>query len=403
MRALPADRAHRDTVTSMATHEHLFAALDDRLPAAVELRHRLHADPRLSGDEHDTLALLLERMPSGARVSVASPTAAAVRIGGDGPSIALRGEMDALPIREATSAPFSATGDAMHACGHDVHMAALWAVLDLLAAQPDLPAPVVGLLQPREETSESGAEDFLAAGTLSAERVVAVIGAHVQPAIGSTEISVAPGLVNASADEFRVTIDGTPTHGGYPHLGHDPVLAAAATVLALQQLVARVVDPMEPAVVTTGTIHAGTAPNAVPGRAQLSGTLRAGTETVRTLLADRLEDVCTATAHAYGCTAEVHVARGPAALVNDPALAEATGAILSGAGFACRSDFRSMGADDFAAYGGVAPILMMFVGVDTPDGSGLHTPTFLPDDATVGRVAGSLLAGYLAGARLVTG
>ncbi|GAA1678373.1 amidohydrolase [Nonomuraea maheshkhaliensis] len=377
-------------------------ALSRELPAAAALRRELHALPRVSGQEEPTLKRVLDALPEGAVEHVAG-TGAVLRIGGAGPSVGMRGELDALPIAEQTGVPWASVNGAMHACGHDVHLAAVLALAAAVAATgaceaqaraTHVLAPLLVVLQPREETFPSGALDVVSSGVLGRHRVHAMIGAHVQPVLAGGTIACAPGPVNASADEFRVTVRGAEGHAAYPHLTRDPVLAMAQVIVAAQQLVSRVADPMVPTVVTFGTVNAGSTPNAVPGEAVARGTLRTMSRKWRERLHERFAQVVEDTARAYGCVAEVEILPGEPILVNDRALAVRAGERLREQGWTVDDELRSCGADDFARYGEVAPSLMMFVGVDTA--AGLHSPGFLPDDDAVGAVAEALLAGYLA-------
>ncbi|MFC7032672.1 M20 metallopeptidase family protein [Nonomuraea rubra] len=404
----------------------LRAALHRELPAAVALRRELHAVPCVSGEEEPTLRRVLAALP-GSVVEYVAGTGAVVRAGGPGPAVGVRGELDALPIAERTGVPWAAVNGAMHACGHDVHLAAVVALARAVAdvVSGDVPGtgpgtvagdagedvaepvdaaeaaeagsgvvPLLAVLQPREETFPSGALDVVTSGVLGRHDVRAMIGAHVQPVLPEGTIACTPGPVNAASDEFRVTVKGGEGHAAYPHLTRDPVLAMAQVIVAAQQLVSRVADPMAPTVVTFGTVNAGTAPNAVPGEATARGTLRTMSQEWRRRLHRRFTQVAEDTARAYGCNAVVEIIPGEPVLINDPSLAARTGERLREHGWTVNDELRSCGADDFARYGDVAASLMMFVGVDTE--SGLHSPAFLPGDAAVGAVAEALLAGYLA-------
>jgi len=396
------------------------------LHAAQELRRELHAQPSLSGKEGPTLKRVLEALPGGEVEHVAG-TGALLRVGGSGPAVGVRGELDALPIVERTGVAWASTNGAMHACGHDVHLAAVVALaraVDRVAAiletrregsdgdyaavthGTDRVTPLMVVLQPREETYPSGARDIVGTGALQRHQVRAMIGAHVQPVLEDGVIACTPGAVNASSDEFRVTVRGVDGHAAYPHLTRDPVVALAQVVVAAQQLPSRMTDPMVPTVVTFGTVHAGTAPNAIPGEAVARGTLRTLSPSWRETLHARFTRLVEDVAAAHGCRAEVTVHPGEPVLVNDSALAVRAGQLLRERGRTVSEELRSCGADDFAQYGALMPSLMMFVGVDTD--AGLHSPDFLPDDSSLEAVAESLLAGYLAatthpGARLLHG
>ena len=375
----------------------LRAALRDELEAARSLRRRLHAAPRVSGDEADTTAQVVDALGAGPGLEIAG-TGRVVLVGTGTPArgcIALRAELDALPVTETTGVSWAATGDAMHACGHDVHLAATVAACRAIA-RVDSPVSVAALLQPREETAPSGARDIVASGLLAELGVRAVVGAHVQPQVDAGRIAVTAGLVNASVDEFEITVHGSGGHAGYPHTVRDPVVALASIVINLQQIAARRIDPVHGAVCVVGGLSAGTATNVVPSTAHAFGSLRLMRTEDRERAAKELVEIVEASAIAYGCRADVRLSDGEPALLNDPALAQAATAVLRAEGYAVVDDFRSFGADDFAHYGERLPALMLFVGVD--GGAGLHDPRFLPPEDAVDMVADALIAGYVAAA-----
>jgi amidohydrolase len=383
------------TGSAVALTGALRAALREELDSARALRRRLHAHPRVSGDEADTTDLVVDALGAGPGLPAAE-TGRVVLLGGGRAAegcIALRAELDALPVTEATGVAWAATGGAMHACGHDVHLAATVAAcraIDRVGA----PLPVAALLQPREETAPSGAREIVASGLLDAIGARAVVGAHVQPHIDARRIAVTPGLVNASVDEFEITVHGGGGHAGYPHTVRDPVVALASIVLNLQQIPARRIDPVHGAVCLVGGLSAGTAPNVVPSSARAIGSLRLMRAEDRQQAARELVEIVEASAAAYGCRADVRLVDGEPALRNDPTLAHRAAAALHAEGYDVVTDFRSFGADDFAHYSERLPALMMFVGVD--GGAGLHDPRFLPPDDAVDTVAEVLLAGYVA-------
>ncbi|MER5644282.1 M20 family metallopeptidase [Streptosporangium sp. NPDC002524] len=379
-------------------HERLRAALHAELPAAFQLRRELHAEPCVSGKEEPTLKRVLDALPEGDATERVAVTGALLRVGGEGLAVGVRGELDALPIPEETGVPWASRNGAMHACGHDVHLAALVA-LTRAVDRVRAPAPMVAVLQPREETHPSGARDIVDSGALRRHRVGAMIAAHVQPVLGAGETACTPGAVNASSDEFTVTVRGQGGHAAYPHLSRDSVLALAQIIVTTQQLVSRDADPMTPTVVTFGTVAAGSAPNAIPGQASARGTLRTMSEPWRHQLHHRFREIAEGVARVHGCEAEVRITHGEPVLVNDARLAEETGCILVDVAHHMPATLRSCGADDFAHFASVVPSLMLFVGTDTA--SGLHSPYFLPGDETVTAVAESLLAAYLAAARVI--
>jgi amidohydrolase len=380
-------------VTRSGLEAALHDALDDELPDAVRLRHDLHAHPEPSGSEHRTSATVAASLGA-ADAPLIGGTGRIVRIGPpSGPCVAVRAELDALPITEETGATWASQTGAMHACGHDVHLAALVAVARA-ARRVELPAALLAVLQPREEANPLGAPDIVASEAFTAQGPRAVIGAHLQHQVPPGAVAAAAGTVNAAADEFEVRVEGRGGHAGYPHLAADPVPALCQVVVALQQIVSRRTDPTHAVAVSVGALEAGQAPNVIPGSATARGSLRALDEADRPLMQKVLHEIVDHTCRAYGCHGTVTIVEGEPALVNDEALAAASWPRLREAGFTVDTSFRSCGADDFAYYASAAPSLMMFVGAGGP--VSLHHPRFLPDDAAVGRVAAAMLAGYLA-------
>lgn len=378
----------------------LRAALDSELPRATELRRGLHEMPDLSGDEGPTLKAVLDAMPAGLPMTPVADTGAVVRVGNDGPAVGIRGELDALAIAEDTGLAWaSQRPGVMHACGHDVHLAALVALVHAVHAVGG-PVPLLAVLQPREETYPSGASDIVACGILEAERCAAMIGAHVQPTLPVGVVSCTPGAVNASADEFTITVRGHGGHAAYPHLSRDPVVALAHIVVAVQSIVSRSVDPMSSAVVTVSTLAAGAAANAVPGEAVARGILRAMSDQNRALLQARLSEVSSAVAEAHGCRAAVTFDRGEPVLENHAGLASSAEDLITALGLRPDTTLRSLGSDDFAFFTARMPALMSFVGVEPS--AGLHSSAFAPGGESVRHVAYAMLAGYLAGCSMVT-
>lgn len=380
----------------MSTFDALAAELQRRLPDARRLRKQIHAMPMLSGEEGATRDLVLDFLSPSTPLPVAD-TGAVIRIGGPGPAIALRAELDALPLAERTGVPWAAQNGAMHACGHDVHIAAATAVA-LIAHL--LPVPLVFVLQPREEVTPSGAADIVQSGVLADHDVRAVVAGHVQPLLAQGSVACTPGVVNASADEFVVRMHGTGGHGAYPHLGADPVLAIAHFVVAVQQLVARNSDPMVPTVVSVGAVEAGRSPNVRPDVALARGTVRAMSEDHREFLLTRLRELVDGVGRTTGCRAEIEIELGEPLLVNDDVLASRARALLDWSGLNGAAELRSCGADDFAFYAEKLPSLMMFVGTG-PTAGALHSAQFLPSEEIVDDTATALLAGVLAAAEAV--
>ena len=381
----------------------LIEAIADELPGAVELRHRLHSQPELAHAEHATLATVTAELPVAWR-QIAG-TGGCALVGRDGKAaVAVRAELDGLPMRERTGSPFSASGEAMHACGHDVHMAALVALARAAYALADeLPAPLLVLLQPSEEAYPSGAEQ-LARGELVQIAPRAVLAAHVHPELPWGSVGLDAGVVNASCDAAEITIEGRPSHGAYPHLGRDPILALAAVVVALHAQVGRRIDPLGAAVLTVGTLEGGSAENVIPARARARAALRAHSPEHREALRRLVVEVSEGVAAAHGCQAQVEITPGEPQLENDAAIISRARELIGATGMAPAERWSSCGSDDFAFFGELAPVAMAFVGLDGAEGfqrRPLHHPELLVPDAAVGAVAGVQAALYLAAASVV--
>jgi amidohydrolase len=385
----------RSTDTLLAS---LLDALDGELAQAIELRHRLHAHPQLSHAEQPTAAAVAEQLP--VECTAAAGTGLLARVGGgDGAPIAIRAELDGLPIEERTGAPFSATGEAMHACGHDVHMAALVALTSAAhALGEELPRPLLAVFQPSEEAYPSGAEQ-LARGELAALAPAAVLAAHIHPELPWGSVALDPGAVNASSDSVEITVEGEPSHGAYPHHGRDPILAISQIVLALHAQLGRRIDPHGAAVLTVGVLEGGAAENVIPARARARASLRAHRPEDRLALRRMVEEVVGGVAAACGCRGRVELIAGEPALENDAGIVAAARELIVSAGLAPAPEWRSCGSDDFAFFGELAPLAMAFVGLDGAPGfqvRPLHHPELLPPDGTVAAVARVQAALYVA-------
>lgn len=375
--------------------ERLFAALDKHLPDAADLRRRLHQAPRLSGDEDDTTRLMVDAL--GLPAAGLERGGALLRLGdGSAPAIGLRAELDALPVVEDTGVPWASTSGAMHACGHDVHLAATLAVTRALQ-DVGPPCPLVVVLQPREETLPSGAKDVVGSPEFAASDIAVMLGVHVQPRLAQGHFAATPGPVNAAADQFTIVVNGLPGHAAYPHLTADPVVAAADLIGTLQHLVSRQIDPTNPTVLTVGSITGGNSPNVVPACVRMTGILRTFDEHDRARLHEAIASAARAVAEVHGCEAEVQVSRGAPVLDNEPELTTAAAVWLERAGLHPAPALRSCGADDFSYYCDAVPSLMVFLGVgsDEPGQPGLHHPRFLPPERSVGEVARAMLGAYL--------
>lgn len=371
---------------------HLPPGVLERVPGdlrerLVAVRHDLHRHPELAFEERATqgrLRLELERLEPADLRDVAGTGLVARIAGRDGslPPVAIRGDMDALPIQEETGAPFaSEVPGRMHACGHDVHSA--WAVgaAALLAAEPAA-GDVLVVLQPAEEVAR-GAAAILESGAL--DGAAAIFGGHVDLRFELGTVVAEPGALAASADSFSIVLSGRGGHGARPHEGRDPVVGGAALVSALQTVVSRRLAPGTPAVVTVGTFHAGTASNVIPERAELTGTLRALDPAVRETLQRELVAIARGVGEAHGLEARTEIEEGPPPLVNGEGPVEQ----------ARRAAHRVLGPDalrllpepnlageDFAVYLERIPGCFLRIGARRPDDPVVpaHAPRFLPRD-----------------------
>jgi amidohydrolase len=380
--------------------EQLLGAVERELPRAVALRHRLHARPELAHVEEQTAAAVAQELP--VACTTVAVTGRIARVGpADGAPVAVRAELDGLPVEERTGAPFSASGGVMHACGHDVHMAALVALTRATHELADaLPAGLLAVFQPSEEAYPSGAEQ-LAREELARNAPAAVVAAHIHPELPWGTVGLDPGAVNASCDAVEITVEGEPTHGAYPHLGRDPILALAQIVVALHAQVARRIDPHGPAVLTVGVLEGGAAENVIPPRARARAALRAHRPEDRLALRQMVQEVVTGIAAAHGCRGSVELTPGEPALENDPGIVALARELLAGANLVPAREWRSCGSDDFAFFGALAPIAMAFVGLDGAEGftpRPLHHPELLAPDEAVGAVARVQAVLYLAAA-----
>ncbi|MCW3029178.1 MAG: hypothetical protein JWN81_2389 [Solirubrobacterales bacterium] len=390
-------------LSTEAALDQLLSGIEQELSHAVELRHRLHAHPELAHAEEWTSAMVARELP--VESVTAAGTGRVARIGAAaGRPVAVRAELDGLPIEERTDVPHRAAGGVMHACGHDVHMAALVALSRAAHAHADsLPAPLVAIFQPSEEAYPSGAEQ-LVREELPRIDPAAVVAAHVHPELPWGTVALDPGEVNASSDNFEITIEGEPSHGAYPHRGRDPILALAHVIVALHSQATRRIDPLQPAVLNIGVVEGGGAENVIPALARARGSLRVHRPEDRIALRQMVEEVVTAVAAAHGCRGGTTIVAGEPALCNDPVIAASARGLLSRAGLQAAPEWRSCGSDDFAFFGELAPLAMGFVGLDGAPGfktRPLHHPELLPPDGAVAAVARVQAVLYVAAASSV--
>jgi amidohydrolase len=358
------------------------APLRDHLLA---LRREIHANPELSGAEHRTaerLIAALQQIPVASIRRIGETGLVAWIAGSDpaAPVVAIRGDIDALPISEETGLPYASTvPGAMHACGHDVH--ASWAVgaAALLAREP-ANGDVAVILQPAEELG-TGAMEMIRGGAL--DGIAAILGAHVDRRFPVGTVVADEGAVNAASDSFVLTLTGSGAHAARPQDSRDPIVGAAALVMALQTIISRRVDPARPAVVTIGSLNAGTAANIIPGEAVLRGTLRSLDPTVRALLVEELERISAGVAAAHGLELKLDIDDGTPPVINDGRVAgwvrEAAASVV-GAESIGTMNFTNMGAEDFGYYLERIPGCFVRIGAREPGGEVIpaHSPRFAP-------------------------
>lgn len=356
----------------------------------LALRAALHQEPELSFQEHRTA----ERLEAALRhagitdVRRVAGTGVVARVPGrDGsaPVVAIRGDIDALPIQERTGLPHaSRVPGVMHACGHDVHAA--WAVgaAALLAEQP-AEGDVVVILQPGEEQG-SGALRMIEGGAL--DGVAMIFGGHVDRRFALGQVVADVGPLAASTDTFQIVLTGRGAHAARPHESRDPIVGAAAVVTALQQVVARRLDPSDAGVLTVGTIHAGSAPNVIPETATLGGTLRAVRPATRELLRTECTRITTEVAAAYGLGARVDFTDGTPPVINEErsiAFAREAVARLLGAGALVPLGILNLAGEDFAHYLEQVPGCFLRIGAREAGGEVVpaHSPYFHAADEAV--------------------
>lgn len=322
----------------------------------VDIRRRLHRIPERGFAEVKTQQVIMETLDAlGIPYTTERTWVVGVIEGAlPGQVVALRADMDALPLEEPEGLPFrSEHPGMMHACGHDAHMTMVLGAAKVLMGMRDrLPGTVKLLFQPAEET-DGGAEPMVQRGVMENPHVDRVYGLHVQPYLPVGVIETRAGTLNASTDDVELTIHGRSSHGAYPESGADAIVCAAQVITSLQTLVSRNVSPLASAVLSLGMISGGTAGNIICDRVSLRGTLRTANGEIRAMMKRRIAEVASGVAAAMGCTAEVCITSGYAALVNDEAEAGRVmrvGARLLGEKNVVRKAAPSMGGEDFSFF-----------------------------------------------------
>lgn len=367
----------------------------EHLDELVQLRHGLHAQPELAYQESRTAARILDELGKIPNLKVRSGVAgtgivATLNRDREGPCVALRAELDALPIEEVTSAPYRSTcPGTMHACGHDGHMTCLVGAARVLSAHAEeLPGPVKFIFQPAEEGG-AGAARMIEAGALDDPKVGAIFALHGWPEVPLGAIAIGTGPVMAGTNTFDLIVRGPGTHAAYPHHGADVIAAAAQIVTNLQAIPSRRIDPVEPAVVSICQLSAGRTYNVLPPECLMKGTIRALRPSTIDALREQLRQLAERVAAGFGAEADFTVREAYPPLVNHPQCAALVGQVgteLLGAPHVVLDPPPSLGAEDFAYYAQQVPAAFYRLGLGSGDvcrSPGLHNPSFDFNDAAI--------------------
>ena len=387
------------------------AALRDRL---VAQRRDFHMHPELSNREERTAGVVAERLRAlgltDVRTGVARHGVTALLVGGKpGPVVAVRADMDALPIQETIDVPYkSQVAGVKHACGHDVHTTVELGVAEVLAGmKAEIPGTVKFIFQPAEEGSpageEGGAPLMIKEGAMENPRPAAIFGLHTNPNVDVGQIAYMSGPAMASSDHLYITIRGKSAHGAQPHAGVDAVVVAAECITALQNIRSRRIDPLEPLVITIGTIHGGVRNNVIAAEVKMEGTMRTLSEDVRQRAKALVRETLQSITAAYGATFELNMDENAVVTFNEPSLVLETLPTIRGVvGDANVVAIKPlMPAEDFAYFQKVVPGFYYFLGVgNRAKGitAGWHTPEFDVDEDSlvVGvKVMSNVLLEYL--------
>ncbi|MDQ2680282.1 MAG: M20 family metallopeptidase [Candidatus Eremiobacteraeota bacterium] len=343
----------------------------------IELRRLIHKHPELGFEEHQTAGLVERELGALAiehRRIAQTGVVGIIRGAKPGKTVALRADMDALPITEKSGEPFSSeVPGVMHACGHDAHTAMLLGAARILQSnRSTLSGTVVLIFQPAEE-GPGGALPMIEQGALDNPKVDAIAMLHVDTRLEPGQIGITPGPVNASADELQITVQGRGGHGAYPHTAADTIPAAAAMILALQNIAARETDPLKSVVVTIGTLEGGYRNNVIADTVKMTGTLRAHDPEIRNALEGRVRRILDGVAAAYGVSAQIEVLYGYPPVVNNEALAENFSRFMkTDSGLRVERPAPTMGGEDFAYFAQRVPGIHIRLGIRSEAAGSIH-------------------------------
>lgn len=363
-------------------------------PEYIAIRQHLHAHPELSYQEFETSKFIQQKLSAyGIPFTVAATTGVVGMIRGKNPDkrvVALRGDMDALPISEQNDVPYKSTVPGiMHACGHDVHTTCLLGAARILAETKDLWEGTVKLIfQPGEEKNPGGASLLIGEGVLENPKPQAIFALHVNPQLETGKLSFRSGQVMASADEIYITIRGKGGHAAAPHLTTDTILVASHLVVSLQQIISRNSNPLAPSVLSITSFQGGFTTNVIPTEVKLMGTFRALDEGWRFRAHDLIRKQTAELVRALGAEAEIHIDVGYPTVFNNELLHEQAKTLATsymGADKVEETEMR-MGAEDFGYYSQLIPGCFFRLGTANAERgitAGVHTPKFNIDESAI--------------------
>ncbi|HJO38072.1 MAG: amidohydrolase [Vicinamibacterales bacterium] len=408
-------------VSAAAQDAAIDEAVDRYAEQIIEIRHQIHQNPELGNREFETAALVAEHLREldfdEVSVDVAHTGVVAILRGGlPGDVVAVRADMDALPVTEDTSYPFASTVrteylgqqvGVMHACGHDVHTAVQLGVASVLASMRDrIPGTIKFIFQPAEEGpppgEEGGAALMVQGGVLANPRPSAVFGLHTLASMEVGRLGFKAGPMLAAVDHFKIRVTGQQAHGAYPHLGIDPIVMASQIVTAFQTIRSRNLSPLEPSVVTVGLMQGGTRFNIIPAEVWMEGTVRTYDPGARDTIERRMSEILEGITIAGGGSYALEYDRGSPATINDAELTAQMAPTLERVVGPDNVDIVEpvMGGEDFSFFANEVPGFFFRLGMVRPgtESGGHHTPTFQADDASVPvgiRAMSNLLLDYL--------
>lgn len=379
-------------MSSELLKEKIKSSAKEFLPEIISVRRHIHANPELSFQEHKTVAYVSERLTAFGitEQKKAAGTGLVALLRGKNPdkkTIALRADMDALPITEKNNVDYRSTNEGvMHACGHDVHTSSLLGAAKILShLKNDFEGTIKFIFQPGEEKLPGGASLMIKDGALKNPDASSIIGQHVMPFIDTGKVGFRSGLYMASTDELYVTVKGRGGHGAMPHLNIDPVLIASNIIVSLQQIVSRAAMPIMPSVLSFGKVVANGATNIIPDEVYMEGTFRTFDETWRSAAHEKIKLMAEKIAEGMGGKCEIRIERGYPVLKNNPAL---TAKLRAGAEeFLGKENVTDLdmwlAAEDFSYYSHEIPACFYRLGVRNEKKgitSPVHTATFNIDE-----------------------